>query len=57
MPLAMPGKNKFLKIKPTRRRQLLKMPLAMPGKNKLLKNITDATPSAFAFMVTSKLFT
>jgi hypothetical protein len=33
-PLAMPGyKTKFLKIKPTRRRQLL-MPLAMPDKTK-----------------------
>jgi hypothetical protein len=56
LPLAMPGKiGKFLKIKATRRRQLL-LPLAMPDKIKQFLNETDATPSAFAIRVTSRLF-
>jgi hypothetical protein len=41
----MPG-IQFLKIKATRRRQLL-LPLAMPGKIGKFLNKTDATPSAF----------
>jgi hypothetical protein len=45
-----------LKIKPTRRRQPLNA-ADNAGKNQTSKKQTDATPSAFAFMVTSRLFT